>query len=150
RRSSPRGHLAGVPVEFVEGDLIDAASLGPAMKGVRYLFHVAADYRLWAKDPEEIVRNNLIGTRNIMEAARDAGVQRIVYTSSAAPLALTKGGDPVDETSPLKPENAIGSYKRSKVVAERLVEKMIAEQGLPAVIVNPSTPIGPSDVKPTP
>lgn len=150
RRSSPRAHLAGVPIEFAEGDLMDAPSLAPAMKGTRYLFHVAADYRLWARDPEEIVRNNLVGTRNIMEAARSAGIQRIVYTSSVATLALTKGGDPVDETAPLKAENAIGNYKRSKVIAERLVEKMIAEQDLPAVIVNPSTPIGPSDVKPTP
>lgn len=150
RSSSPRAHLAGVPIEFAEGDLMDAPSLVPAMKDVRYLFHVAADYRLWARDPNEILQNNLSGTQNIMAAAKNAHVQRIVYTSSVATLALTRGGDPVDETVPLKAENAIGSYKRSKVIAERLVEKMVAEQGLPAVIVNPSTPIGPSDVRPTP
>ncbi len=150
RSTSPRAHLAGVPLEFAEGDLLDAASVARAMKDVRYVFHVAADYRLWAKDPNEILRNNLFGTQNIMEKAKEAGVERIVYTSSVATLALTKGGDPVDETVPLLEQNAIGTYKRSKVIAERLVEKMIAEQGLPAVIVNPSTPIGPSDVKPTP
>ncbi len=150
RPSSPRAHLHGLPLEFAEGDLRDAASLARAMMGVRYLFHVAADYRLWARDPSEILQNNRIGTQNIMEQAKKADVERIVYTSSVATLALTKGGDPVDETSPLLEQNAIGNYKRSKVIAERLVEKMIAEQGLPAVIVNPSTPIGPSDVKPTP
>lgn len=150
RAASPRGHLAGLPLEFAEGDLMEAASVARATKDVRYVFHVAADYRLWAKDPNEILRNNLYGTQNIMEKAKEAGVERIVYTSSVATLALTKGGDPVDETVPLMEQNAIGTYKRSKVIAERLVEKMIAEQGLPAVIVNPSTPIGPSDVKPTP
>src|SRR5581483_8685423 len=150
RKTSPRGHLKGVPIEFAEGDLMDAHSIERAMKDVRYVFHVAADYRLWARDPNEILRNNLHGTRNIMEKAKEAGVERIVYTSSVATLALTKGGDPVDETVPLLEQNAIGTYKRSKVIAERLVEKMIADHGLPAVIVNPSTPIGPSDVKPTP
>jgi hopanoid-associated sugar epimerase len=150
RSTSPRAHLKDLPLEFVEGDLRDARSVGLAMQGTRYLFHVAADYRLWARDPREILENNLIGTRTIMEAAKAAGVERIVYTSSVATLALTPGGDPVDESVPLDEKKAIGTYKRSKVIAERLVESMIAENGLPAVIVNPSTPIGPCDVKPTP
>ena len=149
RPTSPRAHLAGLDIEFAEGDLRDAPSLARATKDVRYLFHVAADYRLWARNPQDILDNNLIGTRTIMEEAKLAGVERIVYTSSVATLALTKGGDPADETVPLHERNAIGTYKRSKVIAERLVESMIA-QGLPAVIVNPSTPIGPCDVKPTP
>ena len=136
---------------LVEGDLLDPASLDRAMQGVGTLFHVAADYRLWAPDPEEIVRNNLNGTRNVMEAALRQGVARIVYTSSVATLApRPDGGRPADETSHADAERAIGAYKRSKVVAERLVQAMVAERGLPAVIVNPSTPIGPRDIKPTP
>ena len=102
------------------------------------------------RTPEDIVRNNLGGTRNAMEAALRAGVKRIVYTSSVATLSPRPDGGSADETRMLTPEGAIGAYKRSKVVAERLVQKMIAEQGLPAVIVNPSTPIGPRDIKPTP
>jgi len=149
RASSPRTNVEGLPVELVEGDLRDAASMTRAMAGVRYLFHVAADYRLWAPDPEEIVRNNRIGTVNVMEAARAAGVERVIYTSSVATLRVAGATAPVDETAPLAADEAIGAYKRSKVVAEREVERMIAE-GLPAVIVNPSTPIGPRDVKPTP
>jgi dihydroflavonol-4-reductase len=120
------------------------------MAGVCYLFHVAADYRLWARDRNEIVVNNVTGTRVMMEEALRAGVERIVYTSSVATLAVQRDGTSVDETVPLDELKAIGAYKRSKVAAERLVERMIAQQGLPAVIVNPSTPIGPRDVKPTP
>ena len=149
RDTSPTSHLTDVELEFAKGDLRDAASVTEAMRGVRYVFHVAADYRLWARDPHEIVRNNLASTRNIMEAAREAGVERIVYTSSVATLKCRQEGPSSDETMPLKEEQAIGAYKRSKVAAERLVEQMAA-QGLPAVIVNPSTPIGPCDVKPTP
>ena len=152
RPSSPRDNLVGLDAQVVEGDLSNAASLAPAMRGAARLYHVAADYRLWARDPEEIVRNNREGTANIMRAALAAGVGRIVYCSSVATLSL-KGlapGAPSDETRPLTPETAIGAYKRSKVVAERLVERMVAEEGLPAVIVNPSTPIGPRDIKPTP
>jgi dihydroflavonol-4-reductase len=115
---------------------------------MRYLFHVAADYRIWAPDPEEIVRNNRAGTLAVMNAAKAVGVERIVYTSSVATLKPLDGGQ-ADETRAATPEQAVGAYKRSKVVAERLVEEMVRE-GLPAVIVNPSTPIGPRDVKPTP
>jgi dihydroflavonol-4-reductase len=150
RAKSPRANLADLPVEIVEGDLLDEASLARAMTGIRYLFHVAADYRLWARHPADIVRTNVEGTRLVMTAAQRAGVERIVYTSSVATLAARPGGKPSDESLPLDAGAAIGAYKYSKVIAERLVETMIAEQNLPAVIVNPSTPIGPGDVRPTP
>ncbi|HET8612506.1 MAG TPA: hopanoid-associated sugar epimerase [Sphingomonas sp.] len=149
RASSPKANLADFPGELVTGDLNDPVSLGPALAGAEGLVHVAADYRLWARDPQAIVRHNREGTRAIMEAALAAGVRRIVYTSSVATIAPDPGG-PAGENRPLTEEAAIGAYKRSKVVAERLVESMAAERSLPAVIVNPSTPIGPRDVKPTP
>lgn len=148
RSSSPRANLGDFPGEIFTGDLLDRVSLDAAMAGVEGLAHVAADYRLWARDPEEIVRNNREGTRNVMAAALASGVGRIVYTSSVATLGLDRL--PADESDPLTPERAIGAYKRSKVVAERLVEAMVRDEGLPAVIVNPSTPIGPGDVRPTP
>jgi len=148
RPSSPRANLDAVDCEIVEGDMMDAASMTRALKNVRYLFHVAADYRLWASDPSEIVRNNLEGTRIVMEAARAAGVEKIVYTSSVATLRPDAGSEA--ERARLAEGEAIGAYKRSKVAAERLVETMIAREGLPAVIVNPSTPIGPRDIRPTP
>ena len=149
RASSDRTNLADFPGELFEADLREAASVEKAMAGAGELFHVAADYRVWAPDPEEIVRNNLAMTEAVMRAALGAGVRRVVYTSSVATL-LPGDNGPSDETHPATPEQATGAYKRSKVVAERLVERMVAEQGLPAVIVNPSTPIGPRDVKPTP
>ncbi|HEY1862764.1 MAG TPA: hopanoid-associated sugar epimerase [Roseiarcus sp.] len=132
-----------------KGDLRDRASLAAALKGVRFLFHAAADYRLWARDSDEILRNNVEGTRLIMEEALSAGVERIVYTSSVATLKLADGVS-ATEDHPLAEGEGIGAYKRSKVAAERLVETMIRRDGLPAVIVNPSTPIGPRDVRPTP
>lgn len=149
RSSSVQTNLKEFPGELVTGDLRDADAVASAMRGVRFLFHVAADYRLWAPDPEEIVRNNEGMTRCIMEAALAAQVERIVYTSSVATL-KPSGNGPADESCAAKPSEAIGAYKRSKIVAERLVETMIAEQALPAVIVQPSTPIGPRDAKPTP
>ena len=150
RKNSPRGNVEGLDAEIVIGDLRDAASLAPVLRGVDKLYHVAADYRFWAPDPNEIIEANRLGVGNIMTEALRAGVSRIVYTSSVATLKLNVEGRPVDETSPATPEQAIGAYKKSKTIAERLVEKMVAEQGLPAVIVNPSTPIGPRDIKPTP
>jgi dihydroflavonol-4-reductase len=150
RPTSPRFHLAGLEIEFAEGDLLDAVTVRPAMAGVRHVFHVAADYRLWAPDPTEIMRNNVTSTRNVMAEALRAGVERVVYTSSVATLAARTDGTSVDESFPLDEAKAIGAYKRSKVAAERLVERMIRDEKLPAVIVNPSTPIGPRDVKPTP
>ncbi len=145
RASSPRGNVLDFPGDIVTGDMRDATSIADALTGMDGLAHVAADYRLWAPDQEEIVRNNRTGTRIMMEVALDAGLRRIVYTSSVA--TLTPG---TDENHPLTEATAVGAYKRSKLVAERLVEAMVAERGLPAVIVNPSTPIGPGDVKPTP
>jgi dihydroflavonol-4-reductase len=145
RPSSPRSNLNGLDVEIAEGDLSDAASLRDALVGARHLLHVAADYRLWARDPEQIVRNNRAGTENILAAAKAAGLGRMVYTSSVATLGFHADGRPSDETLPLKEDEAIGAYKRSKVIAERLVEAAAAN-GLPVVIVNPSTPIGPRDI----
>jgi len=150
RRGSPRFHLSDLDLEFVEGDLRDAEQVVGAAEGARYVFHVAADYRLWARDPREIFAANVEGTRNVMRAALRAGVARVVYTSSVATLGLRPDGAPADESNPLSEAQGIGAYKRSKIAAERLVEAMIASDGLPAVIVNPSTPVGPRDVKPTP
>ncbi len=150
RPASPRGNLAALDVETVEGDMRDAESVTRAMAGVRYVMHVAADYRLWSPERGEILRNNVVGTRTVMEAALRAGVERIVYTSSVAALALRSDGHAADETVALAESAAIGAYKQSKVAAQCLVEAMIARDALPAVIVNPSTPIGPRDIRPTP
>jgi dihydroflavonol-4-reductase len=149
RATSPRTNVSDLAAEIAEGDMRDTKSMRRAMKGTRYLFHVAADYRLWARDPEEIVRNNREGTRIVMDAALAEGVEKVVYTSSVATLKPI-AGRAADETSRHDAQSAIGAYKRSKVLAERVVEQMIAQQGLPATIVSPSTPIGPRDVKPTP
>ena len=150
RGSSRRGNLDGLDCEVVVGDLIDRGSLKTALKDVRYLFHVAADYRLWARDPSEIIRSNVEGTLNLKREAMAAGVERIVYTSSVAALRVAGATAPVDETAALTPEEAIGAYKRSKTMAERAVEDMILREGLPAIIVSPTTPIGPRDIRPTP
>jgi dihydroflavonol-4-reductase len=149
RATSPRANVENIGCEIVEGDMRDKPSMARALQGARFLFHVAADYRLWARDPNEIVRNNLEGTRATMEAAREANVEKIVYTSSVATLKPIEGAS-ADETSRHDERTVIGAYKLSKVVAERLVEKMVAERGLPATIVSPSTPIGPRDIRPTP
>ena len=150
RPASDRRNLQGVTCEIVEGDMREPASMQRALGGVRHLFHVAADYRLWSRRAGELREANVEGTRIVMEAALAAGVERIVYTSSVATLRAADAAANVDETAPLAESEAIGAYKASKVAAERLVEAMVAERGLPAVIVNPSTPIGPRDVKPTP
>jgi len=149
RATSPTAHLSDLGLDFVTGDLRDAEAVRRAMVGARHLFHVAADYRMWARNPDEMTQTNVAGTRLVMEEAMRAGVERVVYTSSVATLAARTDGVSADETMPLTEDKAIGVYKRSKVAAERAVEALIA-QGLPAVIVNPSTPIGPRDVKPTP
>ncbi len=149
RRTSPRENFADFPCEIAEGDMRDAASVARAMDGVRYLFHVAADYRLWARDPNEIITNNREGTRIVMEAARAAGVERMVYTSSVATLKPHDDGSDADESDRADMTTAIGAYKKSKVAAERVVEEFAAK-GLPVVLVSPSTPIGPRDIRPTP
>lgn len=149
RGSSSQVNLADFPGEIVEADLRDEGAVREAMRGAGEVFHVAADYRLWARDPGEILRNNEAMTRAVMRAAMAEGVDKVVYTSSVATLKPLDGGV-ADETRPASVEEAVGIYKQSKVVAERLVEQMVAQEGLPAIIVQPSTPIGPRDVKPTP
>ncbi len=150
RPASNRRNIEGVPVEVALGDLADNSSLERALEGCAALFHVAADYRLWARHPQQFYQSNVEGTVNIMQAALKAGVKRIVYTSSVATLGLHADGSPADENTPVTLDDMIGHYKRSKFLAEAEVKRMIAGQGLPAVIVNPSTPVGPRDIKPTP
>ena len=150
RKTSKRVNLAGLNVEIVEGDMCDAAAVARAIAGTRFLFHVAADYRLWARKREEILVNNREGTRLLMQAALAAGVERVVYTSSVATLACAANGGSADETMRLSESCAIGAYKQSKVAAERVVETLIGRENLPAIIVHPTAPIGPRDQKPTP
>jgi dihydroflavonol-4-reductase len=150
RPSSPLTNLHGLDIEIEEGDMRDPDVVGRAARGARYVFHVAADYRLWARNPQQIMQNNVEGTRVVMAAAKAAGAERIVYTSSVATLMASEFGRPANETRPLAEKEAIGSYKRSKVAAERIVESMIVKQRLPAVIVNPTAPVGPRDLRPTP
>ncbi len=150
RSGSVRSNLEGLDIEIVEGDLVDSMSLSNACKGCDGLFHVAADYRLWTLDPSEMFRANVEGTRNLMSAAISAGIARIVYTSSVATLGIPADGSPGDEETPVSYDNMIGPYKQSKFRAEETVRRMIAGEGLKAVIVNPSTPVGCRDIKPTP
>lgn len=150
RRGSDRRNLAGLSVDIVEGDLTEAASLDEALRGCSGLFHLAADYRIWVREPRAMERVNVLGTRLLMEAALRHGVGRIVYTSSVAVLGKAADGVPADEATPVSLDDIVGVYKRSKFLAEEEVRRQQREQGLPVVIVNPSTPIGPRDVKPTP
>jgi dihydroflavonol-4-reductase len=149
RRGSDRRNLNCLDVEVAEGDLTDSSSLERAAQGCEGLFHVAADYRLGARDPAELYRTNVEGTRNILNAARRSGVQRIVYTSSVATIGIPADGTPGDEQSANSLENMIGHYKRSKYLAEE-VARAAAQDGMSVIIVSPSTPVGPGDVKPTP
>jgi dihydroflavonol-4-reductase len=149
RPGGDRRALAELDVDIVEGDLLDAASLAKAVRGVETVFHVAADYRLWAPDPAVIYRANVDGTRALLQACADAGVRRIVYTSSVGTLGIPKDGSPGSETTPVTLTDMVGPYKRSKFLAEQ-VALGFARAGLPVVVVNPSAPIGPWDVKPTP
>ena len=146
RPTSPRANLTGLAVTTREADMRDFAAMTEVLKGADVLFHVAADYRLWARDANEIVTNNLSGTDATMRAALAARVSRVVYTSSVATLAVNATTLAATEDGPLDAAQAIGAYKRSKVVAERRVEELVRDQGLNAVIVNPSTPIGPRDL----
>ena len=149
RAGSDRGNLQRLAVEVVEGDLADLSSLERALAGCSGLFHVAADYRLGARDPKPLYRTNVEGTRAILNAARTAGVGRIVYTSSVATIGIPSDGSPGDERTPVTLSNMIGHYKRSKYLAEEVVQDA-ARMGMSVVIVNPSTPVGPGDIKPTP
>jgi dihydroflavonol-4-reductase len=150
RPSSDRRNVDGLDVETRLGSLEDGASLAAALDGSGALYHVAADYRLWVRNPRAMMKANVDGTRLLMLAALEQGVERIVYTSSVATLGLPYGGGLSDETTPSTLDDMIGPYKRSKFLAEQAVQALIKARGLPAVIVNPSTPIGPRDVKPTP
>jgi len=149
RSSSDTANLAGLDVEIVRGDLLDPPSLERALQGCEGLFHVAADYRLWARDPREIHKANVRGTHNILLAARRCGVRRIVHTSSVATLGLHHDGTPSDEDAPVRLGDMIGAYKRSKFLSEALVRRCV-RAGSDIVIVNPAAPVGPRDRKPTP
>ena len=150
RASSDRRNFAGLSVELYEGDLSDPGSLKGAVRGCRKLFHVAADYRLWIPDPDYMYRVNVEGTRDLFRLAAEAGVEKIVYTSSVAALGLTTDCSPANEETPVSPDKVIGHYKRSKYLAEQEVLKLVTDENIPVTIVNPSTPIGPRDIKPTP
>ena len=150
RANSDRRNLDGLDAEHAKGSLDDPESLKAAVKGCDALFHVAADYRLWVPDAAAMYRTNVDGTRALMLAARDAGVQRIVHTSSVATLGLLPDGISADENTDVSLADMIGPYKRSKFLSEEVIRELVRDHGLPAVIVNPSTPIGPRDVKPTP
>ncbi len=149
----PRGdrrNIAALDAELVEGDLGQPEGFAAALEGCHALFHVAADYRLWVPNPDTMMRANVEGTRRLMLAAQESGVERIVYCSSVAALGQFGDGRVADETTPLGAHGVIGAYKQSKYRAEQEVLRLVREHGLPAVIVNPSTPIGPRDIKPTP
>lgn len=149
RPTSNLKNLEGFKAETATGDLRDAASLEKAMSGCDTVFHVAADYRLWVRDPNEMYRSNVAGTRTLLEAARKNGVGRVVYTSSVATIGFTNDGRPADEDSPVSLGDMIGHYKRSKFMAEQVALEA-GRSGMHVVTVNPTTPIGEQDVKPTP
>ena len=149
RPGSRRQALDGVAVEWVEGDLRDEASLARALAGVNRVYHVAADYRLWARNPQEIYDSNVKGTKNLLAAALRARVERFVYTSTVATIAVPRGNALPDETNRASVDEMIGNYKKSKLLAEQEALRA-AHEGLPVVIVNPTTPVGPGDWKPTP
>jgi dihydroflavonol-4-reductase len=150
RPGSDRRNLDGLEIELVPGDLGDRASLARAAAGCRALFHLAADYRLWVPDPDTMMRANVEGSRNIVRAAAEAGVSRIVYTSSVAVLKAGTDGSVADEDAPTAFRDMIGAYKQSKFLAEEAVRRLAVEEGAPVVIVNPSTPVGAGDLRPTP
>jgi len=150
RPGSERRNLEGLSVEIIEGDLQDKTSLEQAVRGCNALFHLASDYRLWIPDPDNMYQTNVTGTRDLMLASVEAGVERVVYTSSVAVLGLNNDRTPANEETPMTIEEMIGHYKRSKYMAEKEVTRLVDENQLPAVIVNPSTPMGPGDIRPTP
>jgi dihydroflavonol-4-reductase len=149
RKGSDTSNLSGLDVEFWQGDLQDHTGLMQGLKGCDVLYHAAADYRLWTRDPAEMYRINVDGTTAILEAALVNGLSRVVYTSSVGTLGNPGDGTPGSEDAPVCLADMVGHYKKSKFLAERAAESFIA-RGLPLVIVNPSTPIGPLDIKPTP
>ncbi len=150
RPGSDRRNLAGVEAELVEGDLRQPRSLAAVVAGCRFVVHVAADYRIWVPDPGPMIAANVEGTTALMQAALDAGVERIVHCSSVAALGLDPDGGEADETTPVTAQTIVGVYKRSKYQAEQAVLRLVRERDLPAIIVNPAAPVGPRDIKPTP
>jgi dihydroflavonol-4-reductase len=149
RPNSNRKNLDDLSADLITGDLRDPASLEKSIAGCDVVFHVAADYRLWVRDPDEMHRANVEGTRAILAAARRNNVRRVVYTSSVATMGFTSSGQPADENSPVSLDNMIGPYKRSKFMAEQVAIEA-ARAGMDVVIVNPTTPVGERDIKPTP
>jgi dihydroflavonol-4-reductase len=149
RNSSPKDNVDGLRCEIVLGDLKDAMSLTRCVQGCQRVYHIAADYRLWARNPQDIYDNNVAGTRNLLSACCEAGVEKVVYTSTVGAIGLRDNGTPADEDSPVSLDDMIGHYKRSKFMAEA-VAREFAASGLPVVIVNPTTPVGTGDIKPTP
>jgi dihydroflavonol-4-reductase len=149
RPSSDLRNIESLKADRVVGDLRDHASIEKAMSGCNVVFHVAADYRLWIRDPQEMYRSNVEGTRGILEAARKNGVRRVVYTSSVATMGFTSNGQSADEDSPVSLDRMIGHYKRSKFMAEELAIEA-GRNGMDVVVVNPTTPVGEKDIKPTP
>jgi len=147
-KSDPR-NIEGLRAEQVVGDLREPASLEKAMSGCDVAFHVAADYRLWVRDPDQMYRSNVEGTKAILSAAKKNGVRRVVYTSSVATMGFTSNGHPADENSPVSLANMIGPYKRSKFMAEQVALEA-GRRGMDVVVVNPTTPVGERDIKPTP
>ena len=150
RQSSVLDNLKNLDVEIVHGDLKDKDSLKRCLKDCKYLFHVAADYRLWVPKPKEIYENNVTGTENLMEEALSLGIEKIVYTSSVAVLGKPIEGDVANEKTPVNVDQMIGHYKKSKYLAEEKVKELYKTKKLPVVIVNPAAPVGPRDIKPTP
>ena len=150
RRESDRRNIDGLDTEVAEGNLNDRQSLRNAVKGCRALYHAAADYRLWVKAPRELYQTNVDATRELLRLASEAGVERIVYTSSVATLGREASGRPADEQTPVTIDDMTGHYKRSKFLAEQEVKRLVRDENLPVVIVNPSTIVGPRDIRPTP
>ena len=150
RQSSVLDNLKNLDVEIVQGDLKDKDSLKTCLKDCNYIFHVAADYRLWVPKPNEIYENNVTGTENLMEEALSLGIEKIVYTSSVAVLGKPIQGDVADEKTPVNVDQMIGHYKKSKYLAEEKVKELYKTKKLPVIIVNPAAPAGPRDIKPTP
>jgi len=149
RESSRALNVEGLGCEIVFGDIREASSLVRCVQGCRTVYHVAADYRLWARNPAEIYESNVAGTRNLLSACCEAGVEKVIYTSTVGAIGMRADGMPADEETPVMLDDMIGNYKRSKFMAEQ-VAREFAREGLPVVIVNPTTPVGAGDFKPTP
>lgn len=149
RNSSRTSNIKGLDCELVIGDLKDSVSMLRCIQGCRTVYHVAADYRLWSRNPHEIYESNVAGTRNLLSACCEAGIEKVVYTSTVGTIGARKDGLPGDEDSPVRLDDMIGHYKRSKFMAEQVALEF-ATSGLPVVIVNPTTPVGALDLKPTP